>query len=1041
VSLFQKVIIRKALTNQQSDLIKYCYEKYTKYFNNVGRIERIRLLKEEQYQEGFLRELFVDCLNYTINPNENYNLTTEYKNLTDAEKADGAILKDSNPIAVIELKSTKTKDLKSIEKQAFNYKAHQTNCKYVITSNFEKVRLYIDDATDFEEFNVFELSEDEFSKFYLCLSKESIFEDLPAKMKESSNQHEELISKKLYKDYSVFRNNIYQNLVKNNPHVNKLLLFKKSQKLLDRFLFIFFAEDKELIPPNLIRKIIDDYNKLKEMDHYTPLYDEFKRFFGYINDGNSNYKINAYNGGLFRFDDILDKVNIDDEVLITDSLKLSYYDFDSEIDVNILGHIFEHSLTDIEKLNAEISGEKLDKKQTRRKKEGVFYTPNYITKYIVEQTIEALCTEKRNELKLDNIEVNETYFKKGRKAIPTSSKKGDDLFNRLVAYKEWLLSLKILDPACGSGAFLNQALNFLIDEHNFIIELETELRKGQLFAFDIKKAVLENNLYGVDINEEAVEIAKLSLWLKTAEKGRKLTDLNKHIKCGNSLIDDPKIAGEKAFDWNKEFPEIMQNGGFDVVIGNPPYGDYFSDKEKCFMQVKFPDSFSGTFDIYIIFFELALRITKSNGKLCFITPNTFINYMQFSGLRNILTKGNNIEQVISLINVFEDAILDSAIILLTKNKNQESFYKGMIFKKEITSLDSSIIPKLNSQSLTIKGFNLRSSKNFNVKKLINKQPYKLSDVLKITQGITTGCNNCFINKKNYFLNNKISEEVLHKVLKGKTINRYKILYDDDYLLYSTKSANEYVQNKIANLLNPFKDKLSQKRETKKGKLPWFCLHWSRSERDFSEPKILIRQTANHIIGVLDIQNHYPIDTIHTLNLRSDLKNKENVLLFFLGLLNSKLFKYLYGWKLYEDGKVYPQIKKVNIEWLPIPYYNNLDVFSQKIDKIQELANFEEQVIIKFLHRLETNFVVDKLSNKLKAFYNFDFNTLRAELKKKKIKLTLSQQDEWEVYFNSYKEEVIQIQKQIDKTDKEIDQMVYKLYGLTEEEIEIVDSGL
>jgi hypothetical protein len=175
VSLFQKVIIRKALTNQQSDLIKYCYEKYTKYFNNVGRIERIRLLKEEQYQEGFLRELFVDCLNYTINPNENYNLTTEYKNLTDAEKADGAILKDSNPIAVIELKSTKTKDLKSIEKQAFNYKAHQTNCKYVITSNFHNLRFYIENATEYEEFDLFELGKtkvcsEEFKKFYLLYS-------------------------------------------------------------------------------------------------------------------------------------------------------------------------------------------------------------------------------------------------------------------------------------------------------------------------------------------------------------------------------------------------------------------------------------------------------------------------------------------------------------------------------------------------------------------------------------------------------------------------------------------------------------------------------------------------------------------------------------------------------------------------------------------------------------------------------------------------------------------------------------------------------
>jgi len=531
LSLFQKVIVKKYLKNLPSDLIEENYKKYTKYFNDFDRAQRIKALNEEQYQEGFLRELFVECLNYTINPDANFNLTTEFKNKTDAEKADGAILKDGKPIAVIELKSTKTKDLKTIEKQAFNYKAHQSNCKYVITSNFEKIRLYINDATEFEEFDVFELSENEFKLLYLCLSKESIFEDTPAEIKEKSNQHEEQISKKLYHDYSVFRNRIFQNLTKNNPQIDKLLLFKKAQKLLDRFLFIFFAEDKGLIPPNIISKIIDDYNKLKDLDVYTPLYTIFKKYFSYINKGYEKLSIDAYNGGLFQFDEILDNVEIDDEILITDSLKLSNYDFDSEIDVNILGHIFEHSLTDIEKLNAEISGENLDKKQTRRKKEGVFYTPNYITKYIVENTVGTLCAEKRNELQLNNLEVDETYFKKGSKAIP--SQKGEQLFDKLEKYKKWLLSLKILDPACGSGAFLNQALNFLIDEHNFIIDLETDLRKGQLIIFDIDTAVLENNLYGVDINEESVEIAKLSLWLKTAKKGRKLTDLSKHIKCGN----------------------------------------------------------------------------------------------------------------------------------------------------------------------------------------------------------------------------------------------------------------------------------------------------------------------------------------------------------------------------------------------------------------------------------------------------------------------------------------------------------------------------
>ena len=139
------------------------------------------------------------------------------------------------------------------------------------------------------------------------------------------------------------------------------------------------------------------------------------------------------------------------------------------------------------------------------------------------------------------------------------------------------------------------------------------------------------------------------------------------------------------------------------------------------------------------------------------------------------------------------------------------------------------------------------------------------------------------------------------------------------------------------MLDFHKEKLSKKRETIQGKLPWYCLHWSRNEKDFNEPKILIRQTASEIIGVLDTKNYYPIDSIHTLNLKVDSKDKERELKYLLGLLNSKLFKYLYSWKLDEAGTVYPQIKKVNIEWLPIAKYDNSENISYKVEKLIEVV--------------------------------------------------------------------------------------------------------
>jgi len=211
---------------------------------------------------------------------------------------------------------------------------------------------------------------------------------------------------------------------------------------------------------------------------------------------------------------------------------------------------------------------------------------------------------KRNELQI----IDEEYAKgrKNRKKdiVRTLDKKLDE-------YCNWLLTLTILDPACGSGAFLNQALEFLINEHRKIDELRTQLFGGAIVFSDITTDILEKNIYGVDLNQESVEIAKLSLWLRTAQKGRKLNTLSNNIKCGNSLIDDPAIAGDKAFNWQNEFPEIFANGGFDVVIGNPPYvraellGDLRDYLEKNYSV------YNPSGDLFSYFYERSFKLLKS----------------------------------------------------------------------------------------------------------------------------------------------------------------------------------------------------------------------------------------------------------------------------------------------------------------------------------------------------------------------------------------------------------------------------------------------
>ena len=264
MSLFQKSVEKKYLNEIESSFIDEKFNVFQSYFGNAEIQENIRNSKEEQFQEGFLRELFVKILDYTLNPEPNFNLTTELKNIANAKKADGAILKNDNAIAVIELKSTSTTDLDSVEDQAFGYKNHHPKCIYVITSNFEKLRFYIQNAVEYVEFDLFNLSKDSFALMWLCLSKDNILKDLPLKIKESSVLQEENVTKKLYADYSKFRESIFDNIVKNNSEIDKLLLFKKTQKLLDRFLFVFFAEDRLLLPPNSISEIVKQWTDLKE---------------------------------------------------------------------------------------------------------------------------------------------------------------------------------------------------------------------------------------------------------------------------------------------------------------------------------------------------------------------------------------------------------------------------------------------------------------------------------------------------------------------------------------------------------------------------------------------------------------------------------------------------------------------------------------------------------------------------------------------------------------------------------------------------------
>ncbi|WP_369765313.1 DNA methyltransferase [Flavobacterium sp. WC2429] len=1062
MSLFQPSVLKKYLSQQDTALVQKAYKKYTKYFHNAVIQENIRNSKEEQFQEGFLRELFVDILGYTLNPAPSFNLTTELKNIKGAKKVDGAILKDGNALGVIELKGTNTKDLESIRQQAFDYKANQTGCIYVITSNFEKLRFYINNAVDYEEFNLFTLTHAEFEIFYLCLAKENILANKPLSIKEASVVEEENITKKFYGDYSVFKRELYRDLVKQNrsnillkdlsEKTTKLTLFKKSQKLIDRFLFILFAEDRGLLAPNSINTVLKEWKALADLDVEVPLYDRYKQYFGYLDTGRKGTEkkeeIFAYNGGLFQPDAILDAIIIDNDLLYRHTLKLSTYDFESQVDVNILGHIFEHSLNEIESVNAEIEGTDFDKQKTKRKKDGVFYTPKYITKYIVDNTIGKLCAEKKQELGI----IDEEYAKGRKNRQATTIIKLDQ---QLKDYREWLLRLTICDPACGSGAFLNQALDFLIKEHAYLDELNKQLFGGFFVFPDIENQILEHNIYGVDLNEESIEIAKLSLWLRTAQPKRKLTSLNNNIKCGNSLIESKAVAGDKAFNWKEQFPEVFAKGGFDVIIGNPPYVQLQTlGKMSDILKNCGYETFDKGGDIYCLFTERGYKLLKKGGIQSFIMPNKWMLVAYGKSLRKFLSK-TGLCQVLNFgdIQFFEEATTYVCIFITQKNEQGKYVEVVSLNKKNyhndfLTEIKSNIYDypssKFDDDEWSIQPYS----------DALKLERMKLNGIelknlpVSIYRGILTGYNDAFyINeqtRQQLISADANSDEIIKPMVRGRDILAYGIS-DSEFLInvhngikvknppLSPIIIDDYPA--IKNHLDVFYPMLQKRSD--KGDTPYNLRNCAYLE-EFTKPKIIYPNMTSIFPFMFNENGMLANQKCFILTAQDDSIS----LPFLTAVFNSSLAKLWIWYKCPELQGGTREISKVYFENFPVPKVNNQQtaiLAHYATDNIFQISKLQE-VTGKFHRTLHRKFELKDLPKKLQDWHLLSYAEFIKELVKKKVKLSLSQEAEWEDYFISERKKALDLKAQIDATDKEIDTMVYELYGLSEEEINIVESS-
>jgi len=1132
MGLFQKSVISKYLKNQNKETIDSKWKIYSAHFLNPKVQEEIKGLKEEQYQGEFLEDLFVKILGYTKPASAGetkFNLTTEYKNVKDSKKADGAIVINNKVKAVIELKGTNTTDLGKIEEQAFGYKNNQQDCIYVITSNFEKLRFYIDNAIEHIEFNLFMLSLEEFQMLYLCLGFENISQNTAKKMKDESLSEEDVITKKLYKDYSLFKRELHQNLVELNPDVDPLVLFKKSQKLLDRFLFLFFGEDRNLLPPNSVRLILTQWNQLRDLDEYTPLYGRFKKYFGYLNTGHKGkqHDVFAYNGGLFKPDEVLDAILIDDDLLYRHTIKLSEYDFASEVDVNILGHIFENSLNELDEIKAQLEGHEIDKTKSKRKREGVFYTPKYTTKYMVENTVGKLCNEKKAALKINE----EDHFTDRKRTKTTKI----SLLTKLETYRAWLLQITICDPACGSGAFLNQALDFLITEHHYIDELQAKLFGDALVLSDIENSILENNLFGVDLNEESVEIAKLSLWLRTAQPNRKLNDLSHNIKCGNSLIDEIKVAGEKTFNWHKEFPqekkkkneveiEIVEalpyapdylallqtdakeaaaaanraislskeaialsekaaalsqkvyeyaqqlqivseptpyyginKGGFDVVIGNPPYVRLETIKEMSEALSKMNyKTFEKRGDLYCLFVERGFEILKKGGFISFIMPNKWMQAGYGKPLRELLLERELIQLIdFGDIQIFEGATTYPCIFISRKSSaknevsvsvltevNKDDFYTNVIQTAEVFQTS-----KFSGDTWVIS-----SKKNQQLLERLNKNFKTLADFVEgeAYRGIIPGLSEAFIidlKIKNELCQNDFSSKnIITPIVRGRNMSRYASpkINDCDFIILAKYNSYVYLETRFPTIykwLISFEDKLKSRGQCNGSKetieKPYSGQHhWLELDNcptdeyliEFSKPKIMYQAFQVKPCFIHDDNGLYCNNSMWFI----PTGNKG-----LLAVLNSKM-----GWWLIT--KYCTQIQNgYQLIWKyfgQIPMVHPSEELATKADVMLKHNKELQEISQKFQRSMQRKFDLDELPKKLQDWYLLSYSDLIKELAKKKVKLSLKEEAEWEDYFNEERKKALELKATLNTTDKAIDEMVYQLYGLNKDEIGMVEEG-
>ncbi len=666
------------------------------------------------------------------------------------------------------------------------------------------------------------------------------------------------------------------------------------------------------------------------------------------------------------------------------------------VDPEMLGKVFENML-DIKE----------------RKSKGAFYTPREIVHYMCQESlihyldnalegkvkkeeIEEFVRKGHSYLendinalsKLEKIKAGEQKSTDAELKLPESIRKNADLIDQKLS------SIKICDPAIGSGAFpvglLHELVNtMLVLKPHLSYDYLTKKLKGfgfthresisdSRYIYRLKRHIIQESIYGVDIDSSAIDIARLRLWLSLVvdeddlDPIETLPNLDYKIVCGNSLIGFPdgwqspafdrieklkdefynvtdydrkkdlkqEIEGEinnrlatskrvfgyqVDFDFKLFFSEVWrEKGGFDVVIGNPPYGADLTAEEKKFFKNEFSDVHMRTPDTFNYFISKGFRLLHNDGVITYIVPNNLFFQSEYEKTRKFLLAKNQFYIGINLGDgVFNTATVPSCIFLTSKiNSGLNKYRYADLRNANKKNLDFREIFKLESISSTLKTpasvFGI-SEEEFRIIEKLRKVSVTIDDIAEeMASGISTGGDKIFRIPKDFAVQNNFEKEILKPVLVGGEIDKYKIENTNHVLIYSYKKSSTDRLENIFSYLKPFEAKLSQKRETRQGKLPWWCLHWHRYPELFEGEKIIMRQTSDRIRAVFDKDEFYVLNSILVFKKRND---SELSYKFILASLNSSVNEFLYSKFTQEEGRTFAEVKPKNVRKLFVPNSN------------------------------------------------------------------------------------------------------------------------